>query len=59
MQRHYFVHKGSSSQGYGFSSSHVWMWELNFKESWAPKNRYFWTVVLKKILESPLDYKEI
>ena len=58
-QRHYFVNKGSSSQGYGFSSSHVWMWELNYKESWAPKNWCFWTVVLEKTLESPLDSKEI
>ena len=59
-QRHYFVHKGSSSQGYGFSSGHVWMWELDYKESSVPKNRCFWnTVVLKKALESPLDCKEI
>ena len=48
-----------SSQGCGFSSSHVWMWELDYKESWAPKNRYFWTMELKKALESPLDCKEI
>ena len=48
-----------SSQGYGFSSSHVWMWELDCEESWAPKNWCFWTVVLKKTLESPLDCKEI
>ena len=48
-----------SSQGYGFPSSHVWMWELDYKESWAPKNWCFWTVVLEKTLESPLDYKEI
>ena len=48
-----------SSQGYGFSSSHVWMWELDYKESWAPKNWCFWTVVLEKTLESPLDCKEI
>ena len=47
-QRHYFVNKGLSSQGYGFPSSHVWMWELDYKESWAPKNWYFWTVVLEK-----------
>ena len=47
------------SQGYGFSSSHVWMWELDYKESWVPKNWCFWTVVLEKTLESPLDYKEI
>ena len=58
-QRHYFVHKGPSSQGYGFSSGHVWMWELDSKESWAPKNWCFWTVVLEKTLESPLDCKEI
>ena len=58
-QRHYFVKKGLSSQGYGFSSSHVWMWEVDYKESWAPKNWYFWTVVLKKTLESSLDCKEI
>ena len=48
-----------SSQGYGFSSSHVWMWELDYKESWVPKNWCFWTVVLEKTLESPLDCKEI
>ena len=58
-QRHYFVHKGPSSQGCGFSSSHVWIWELDHKESWAPKNWWFWTVVLEKTLESPLDCKEI
>jgi len=58
-QRHYFVDKGPSSQGYGCSSSHVWMWELDHKESWAPKNWCFWTVVLDKTLESPLDCKEI
>ena len=51
--------KGLSSQGYGFSSGHVWMWELDYKESWAPKNWCFWTVVLEKTLESPLDCKEI
>ena len=51
--------KVSSSQSYGFSSSHVWMWELDYKESWAPKNWCFWTVVLEKTLESPLDCKEI
>ena len=51
-QRHYFVNKGPSSQGYRFSSSHVWMWELDYKESWAPKNWCFWTVVLEKIWES-------
>ena len=48
-----------SSQGYGFSSSHVWMWELDYQESWAPKNWCFWTVVLEKTLESPLDCREI
>ena len=58
-QRHYFVNKGPSSQGYGFSSGHVWMWELDYKECWAPKNWCFWTVVLEKTLESPLDCKEI
>ena len=58
-QRHYFANKGSYSQSYGFSSSHVWMWELDHKESWAPKNWCFWTVVLEKTLESPLDCKEI
>ena len=54
-QRHYFTSKGLSSQGYGFSGSHVWMWELDYKESWAPKNWCFWTVVLEKTLENPLD----
>ena len=58
-QRHYFANKGPSSQGYGFSSSHVWIWELDYKESWMLKNWCFWTVVLEKILESPLDCKEI
>ena len=58
-QRHYFVNKGLSSQGYGFSSSRVWMWELDYKESWAMKHWCLWTVVLEKTLESPLDYKEI
>ena len=57
-QRHYFANKGPSSQSHSFPSSHVWMWELNYKESWAPKNWYFWSVVLEKILESPLDCKE-
>ena len=57
--RHYFANKGPSSQGYHFSSSHVWMWELDYKESWGPKNWCSWTVVLEKILESPLDSKEI
>ena len=57
--RHYLANKGPSSQGYGFSSSHVWMWELDCEESWALKNRCFWTVVLEKTLESPLYSKEI
>ena len=58
-QRHYFANKGPSSQGYGFSSGLVWMWELDCEESWVPKNWCFWTVVLEKALESPLDCKEI
>ena len=58
-QRHYFANKGLSSQRYGFSSSHVWMWELDYKESWALKNWCFWTVVLEKTPESPLNSKEI
>ena len=58
-QGHYFANKGQSSQNYGFSSSHVWMWELHYKESWVLKNWCFWTVVLEKTLESPLDCKEI
>ena len=58
-QRHYFANKGLSSQCYGFSSSHVRMWELDHKESWVPKNWCFWSVVLEKTLESPLDCKEI
>ena len=58
-QIHYFVHKGLSSQSCGFSSSHVWMWELDCEESWALKNWCFWTVVLEKTLESPLDCKEM
>ena len=57
-RRHYFANKGPSSQSYVFSSSHVWMWELDYKESWAPKNWCFWTVVLEKTLESPLDCRE-
>ena len=57
--RHYFAYQGPSSQNYGYSSSHVWMWELDYKESWAPNNWCFWTVVLEKTLESPLDCKEI
>ena len=58
-QRRYFANKGPSSQGYGFSTGHVWMWELDYKESWALKNWCFWTVVLEKTLENPLDCKEI
>ena len=58
-QRYYFVNKVPSSQGYGFSSGHVWMSELDCQESWAQKNWCFWTVVLEKTLESPLDCKEI
>ena len=58
-QRHYFANKGPSSQGYGFSCGHVWMWELDCEEGWAPKNWCFWTVTLEKTLESPLDCKEI
>ena len=57
--RYYFANKGPSSQGYGFSSSHVWVWELEYKESWVLKNWCFWTMVLEKTLESPLDCKEI
>ena len=58
-QRHYFANKGPSGQSYGFSSSHVWMWELDYKESWPPKIWCFWTMVLEKTFESPLDCKEI
>ena len=58
-QRHYFADKGPYTQSYGFSISHVWMWELNNKKVWAPKNWCFWTVVLEKTLESHLDCKEI
>ena len=58
-QRHYFANKGPSSQSYGFSSSNVWMWELDHKESWALKNWCFWIVVLEKTLEITLDCKEI
>ena len=58
-QRHYFANKGLSSQSCGFSSSHVWMWELEYKECWAWKNWCFWNVVLEKTLESPLYCKEI
>ena len=57
--RHYIANTGPSGQGYGFSSGHVWMWELDCEESWAPKNWWFWAVVLEKTLESPLDCKEI
>ena len=53
------VNKGPSNQGYDFSRSHVWMWELDCEEGWAPKNWCFWTSVLEKTLESPLDCKEI
>ena len=56
-QRHNFDNKILSSQGYGFSNSHVWMWELDYKESWAPKKWCFWSVVLKKTLKSPLTTK--
>ena len=56
-QRHDFANKGPSSQGYRFSSSHVWMWELDYKESWVPMNWCFWIVVLEKTLETPLDCK--
>ena len=59
MKRHYFANKGLSSQSYGFSSSHVWMWELDSKESGALKNWCFWTVVLKETLDSPLECKGI
>ena len=58
-QRHYFANKGLSSQGYGFSCGRIWMWELDCEEGWVPKNWCFWTVVLEKTLESPLDCKEI
>ena len=57
-QRHYFANKGLSSQSFGFSSSHVWMWKLVYKESWMLNNWCFWIVVLEKTLESPLDNKE-
>ena len=58
-ERHYFANNDLSSQSYGFSSSHVWVWELSYKESWVLKNWCFWTVVLEKTLENPLDSKEI
>ena len=57
-QRYHFADKGPCSQSYGFSSSHVWMWELDHKEGWAPKNWFFQIVILEKTLESPLDCKE-
>ena len=58
-QRYYFVNKGPSSQGYGFSSSYVRVWELDYKESWAQKNWCFWTLVLEMAFESPLNCKAI
>ena len=58
-QRHYFADKGPCSQNFDFSSSNVWMWELDYKEGWALKNLCFWTLVLEKTLESPLDCKGI
>ena len=58
-QRHHFAYKGPSSQSYGFSSGHVWMWELDYKEDWKLKNWCFLTVVLEKTLKSPLDSKEM
>ena len=58
-QKHHFANKGPSSQSYGFSSSHLWIWELDNKESWVPKKWCFQTVVLEKTLESPLGSKEI
>ena len=58
-QKHYFANKGLSSQSCGFSSSHVRMWELDYKENWALKNYCFWTVVSEKTLEGPLDSKDI
>ena len=57
-QRHYFADKGLPSQSYVFSSSHIWTWELDNRKGWLPKKWCFWTVVLEKILESPLDSKE-
>ena len=58
-RRHYFANKSPFSQSFGFSSSHVWTWESDYKESWAWKNWCFWIVVLEKTLESPLDCKEV
>ena len=57
--RHHFANQHPYSQSYGFSRRHVWMWELDYKENWAPKNWCFWTVELEKTLESPLDCKEM
>ena len=59
IKKHFFAYRGPSSQSYSFSSSRVWMWELDHKEGWAPKKWCFWTVVLEKTLESPLDCKVI
>ena len=56
-QRHHFADKDPSSQSYGFSSSHIWLWDLDHKEGWAPKNWCFWTVVLEKVPQSPLDLR--
>ena len=58
-QRHYFANNGPFTQSYGFSTSYVWVWELDYNESWALKNWCFWTVVLEKTLESPLEWKEL
>ena len=58
-QRHYFANKGPCSQSYGFSCSHIWIWEVDHKEGWTPKNWCFWTVMLEKTVESPLECKEI
>ena len=55
----YFANKRPSIQSYGFSSSHIWMWELDYKESWVPENLCFWPVVLEKTFESPLDSKQV
>ena len=58
-KRHHFTDKGPYSQIYGFSTSHVWIWELDHKEGWVPKNWHFETVLLEETPESPLDCKEI
>ena len=58
-QRHHLADNGLYSQNHGFSTSHIWMWQFNHNEGWVPKNWFFWTVVLKKTLENPLDSKEI